>query len=188
MTVSIHDGGIRAAALKPFNENNRANFYGVDRARAYGTGWLRGHALRSFERDRTAGVIDYTLYSYATPIAWHVSRDDGRNRYWVIVDDSFSPSTNRHQSALWRLSSQYGGETTTDPAEHVGVPKEVQWCSPAQKNMILRIVEHGHVVPRGQELRTIGKLAAYGIVHGASHPLPGDAWVLKPEILNRISA
>lgn len=175
MTVPIRDGAAYALAGKSFNVYNRANYWGLAGVPSYGAGRLRGHALRAWERDR--GRIDYTLYSYGTPIAWHV---DG---HWVIVDDSFSTSTNRHQSNARGVESWMGLK-----AEHVGVPRSVQWCTPAQRSMVLRILDAGHVIPRGQELRTIGSLARAGIVHGASYPLPGNAWVLKPDIAERITA
>lgn len=39
-------------------------------------------------------TIDYTIYSYATPIAW---RDNGE---WIIPDVKYSVTTSRHQSQV----------------------------------------------------------------------------------------
>lgn len=44
---------------------------------------------------------DYIVYSYATPIAWHVpdDGDDGGER-WVIPDVRYSSTTTRHQNIV----------------------------------------------------------------------------------------
>lgn len=44
----------------------------------------------------SVGQADYVVYSYATPIAWHMS--DGKYNYWVMPDESYSATTSRHQS------------------------------------------------------------------------------------------
>jgi hypothetical protein len=45
-----------------------------------------------------AGRIDYVVYSYRTPIAWHVEGLAAGE--WYIVDDKFSVTTTYHQSAV----------------------------------------------------------------------------------------
>lgn len=44
-----------------------------------------------------AGEIDYVIFSYATPVAWHA------NGEWYIPDVKYSRTTTRHQSYLHRL-------------------------------------------------------------------------------------
>ncbi len=41
------------------------------------------------------GLIDYTVYSYGTPIAWH-DREAG----WIQPDEKYSPTTTRQQNNL----------------------------------------------------------------------------------------
>jgi hypothetical protein len=43
--------------------------------------------------------IDYTVYSYNTPIAWHSPKG------WHIVEQKFSSTTSRHQSRVRRAVS-----------------------------------------------------------------------------------
>jgi hypothetical protein len=38
---------------------------------------------------------EYAIYSYNTPIAWY--GPDG----WTFPDERYSPTTSKHQSALW---------------------------------------------------------------------------------------
>jgi hypothetical protein len=62
-------------------------------------GRLEGNALDMWHKDRPH--IDYVVYSYATPIAWHF-------RYpglwavggWMIPDTTYSHTTTRHQSLV----------------------------------------------------------------------------------------
>lgn len=74
----------------------------MNRREAFSThGALRGvPTLDGFGRlpdeyRRSALFSDYTVYSYATPIAWH-HVDDG----WVVPDVSYSVTTSRHQSKI----------------------------------------------------------------------------------------
>lgn len=50
-------------------------------------------------RDR----IDYVVYSYATPIAWHLNTGE-----WVYPDVRYSASTQRHQSTVRHALGQWG--------------------------------------------------------------------------------
>ena len=46
-----------------------------------------------------AAAVDFVVYSYATPIGWHLK--DGR---WIVPDVSYSVTTSRHQGRLrWAL-------------------------------------------------------------------------------------
>lgn len=42
--------------------------------------------------------IDYVVYSYNTPIAWHVKSDTVNE--WIYPDVKYSPTTGRHQSKI----------------------------------------------------------------------------------------
>lgn len=45
---------------------------------------------------------DYVVYSYQTPIAWHVpdDGDDGDTERWVVPDVKYSRTTTRHQNLV----------------------------------------------------------------------------------------
>ena len=58
----------------------------------YGSGWLNHQELMQLEADHAD--IDYTVYSYATPIAWHTPRG------WHVVAQRFSVTTSKHQSKV----------------------------------------------------------------------------------------
>lgn len=44
--------------------------------------------------------VDYVVYSYGTPIAWHTI--DG----WYVVEQKFSPTTSKHQTYVRRAIAQ----------------------------------------------------------------------------------
>ena len=46
---------------------------------------------------------DYVVYSYSTPIAWHVP-----GMGWVMPDTKYSVTTSRHQSKVATAISQLG--------------------------------------------------------------------------------
>jgi hypothetical protein len=51
-------------------------------------------ALRALVR---TGDLDYVIYSYATPIAWHA------NGEWTFSSTRYSPTTSQHQGRLYRV-------------------------------------------------------------------------------------
>ncbi len=61
-----------------------------------GIGQLNANEYHLFIND--VNDIDYIVYSYATPIAWH-SRSNG----WHKVSQKFSVTTSRHQSSLYMI-------------------------------------------------------------------------------------
>lgn len=76
-------------------------------------GRLTGDALAQWHDDRTD--VDYTVYSYSTPIAWHRdSPGDPAEGMWVLVFDKFSVTTSQHlsriRSAITGLSYEIAGE------------------------------------------------------------------------------
>lgn len=57
------------------------------------SGRLRGDELDAFRADQRE--MDYIVYSYATPIAWHTKAGE-----WFVVARSFTATTGRHKSAV----------------------------------------------------------------------------------------
>lgn len=45
------------------------------------------------------GDLDYVIYSYATPIAWHA------NGEWTKSSSRYSPTTSQHQGRLYRVGA-----------------------------------------------------------------------------------
>lgn len=92
------------------------------------TGAMRGvtvaHDQRSIltlgrlDREHHSSVkrADYVVYSYSTPIGWHIpaSDSDGGTAYWVVPDDTYSVTTNRHQG-LVRVALSLATVHATDP-------------------------------------------------------------------------
>ena len=64
-------------------------------AESRGIGRLDGDDLEAWRADRL--TIDYAVYSYLTPIAWHT--EDGE---WHIVAQTFSRTTAHHQGVVRR--------------------------------------------------------------------------------------
>lgn len=60
---------------------------------------LGGDDLGQWRDDNEECLIDYVVYSYSTPIAWHRS-----GLGWYIVDQKFSPTTSKHQSIIRRFA------------------------------------------------------------------------------------
>lgn len=57
-----------------------------------------------FEGHVRRGIVDFTVLSYATPIAWHCTDGEG----WVIPDVRYSSTISRHQNIVRRT---VGGAT-----------------------------------------------------------------------------
>jgi hypothetical protein len=60
------------------------------------SGRLAGDDLLAFYATIENSVIDYIVWSYNTPIAWHTP--DGQ---WYKVAQKFSPTTSAHQGRLY---------------------------------------------------------------------------------------
>lgn len=78
-------------------QNHSGSFYGVS-----GATWSNGRMPESdaltYADARRAGEIAYTICSYGTPIAYRLT--DG---LWVVPTATYSPTTGRHQSAVWAI-------------------------------------------------------------------------------------
>lgn len=88
---------------EPFTTHNRT-LCGTTRIDGYG---ILPHAAAVLLRDDDlAGTVDYVVYSYETPIAWHRT---GEGHGWMLVETKFSRTTSRHQSTL-RLALHFAGQ------------------------------------------------------------------------------
>lgn len=63
----------------------------------FGAGQLRDEAFRSFCSQ--ANEIDFIVYSYTTPIAWHSPSG------WTCPSDRYSITTSHHQSLIRKVLS-----------------------------------------------------------------------------------
>lgn len=91
-----------------------------DRYGAY-QGRLSGPARERFFND--ANNIDYFVYSYGTPIAWHLKTPTESGVQWVLVLDKFSQTTSKHQSAVRSALGGYGlRSVAAEPIEY-----EIAW-------------------------------------------------------------
>jgi hypothetical protein len=64
----------------------------------YGSGQLSGDALTQFHTE--ANEIDFIVYSYTTPIAWHSTASG-----WTCPPDRYSVTTSHHQSLIRKVLS-----------------------------------------------------------------------------------
>lgn len=58
--------------------------------------WLDDETRAAFYADDDAGRIDFVVWSYGTPIAWHTENG------WTMPDRRYSATTSRHQSQVRR--------------------------------------------------------------------------------------
>lgn len=89
---------------------NRCDFYALAERLKAKSEWHMGNmrAIRNpssvmlgqlpAEHRQGIGWADYVVYSYQTPIAWHVSHGD--DRYWVQPDVKYSATTTTHQGKI----------------------------------------------------------------------------------------
>lgn len=66
-------------------------------------GRLEGESLARWEKDWEN--VDYVVWSYYTPIAWHTQKADVG--MWVYSDQHHSATTSRHQSIVRRALNVY---------------------------------------------------------------------------------
>lgn len=90
--------GIKTAeAIRDRVEFTTSGSLKAGRLRYYDTGYLNDNERDQFTLDYD--FIDYVVYSYGTPIAWH-----GVNG-WHIVAQKFSPTTTKHQGNLYLIDA-----------------------------------------------------------------------------------
>lgn len=107
-----HTPTTRSANTRTTNRANRASAGPVTNRNEAALRMVRGEPARSggraygvhnFRGEETSQLGDnYTVYSYHTPIGWR--QHDNNN--WVVSTKNYSPSTNRHQSALRNALAQ----------------------------------------------------------------------------------
>jgi hypothetical protein len=64
-----------------------------------GAGRLQGKELATYQADAVG--IDFIVYSYGTPIAWHTL-----NFGWYVVEQKFSVTTSKHQNYVRRAIAE----------------------------------------------------------------------------------
>lgn len=65
-------------------------------------GYVRSTGRLAPEHHESFQKADYAVYSYATPIAWHVPSEG-----WVMPMDKYSLTTTQHQSHIRVLIEHY---------------------------------------------------------------------------------
>lgn len=62
--------------------------------------WAEGRL--PFEYKASCAQADYVVYSYGTPIAWHLRGDyaSDAGHEWVLPDEGYSLTTTRHQNKI----------------------------------------------------------------------------------------
>lgn len=63
--------------------------------RHHGSGRLNERERQAWDRDYPD--IDYAVFSYVTPIAWHTPSG------WHVVDQKFTNTTSKHQAKLYLI-------------------------------------------------------------------------------------
>jgi hypothetical protein len=92
---------------EPFRNSN-GSLRGEPMQRQAGSLIHSGRMPETHARDLAASVaVDYVVWSYATPIAWH-SRDG-----WHVPATSYSVTTSQHQGTV-RVAVHYSGERMAD--------------------------------------------------------------------------
>lgn len=84
------DAGQYLRHLRPFTGSN---FYGTTSFEGF------GRARRDLGHALAIENADYIVYSYATPIAWHIGGS------WVMPHDRYSVTTSKHQSIVRKAIS-----------------------------------------------------------------------------------
>lgn len=157
MKYAIRDPRVATAIanLDPFET------YGSFSALGYSlsSGRLVGEALRTWSRDNTYATVDYCVFSYATPIAWHT-----KSRGWVVIETKFSSTTGRHQSV-----TRWGVQQSDDRrVETIGY--RIPLTEP-QAALLRLVYATGGIFPRGPEKRSAEVLERLGL---CSYNFPGQ--------------
>lgn len=128
----------------------------------FSAGRLRGHALRTFWADRDN--MDYAVYSYGTPIAWHVKATDTVPAHWASVVDPFSVTTSKHKLAL-NFPARPGD---ADPVVPVGF--NWSYLTEGQRSALRTLLDAasrddnpaGHVTPDARRRASFDNLVSKG--------------------------
>lgn len=90
--AAIPNGEEFTAGARTFGVHN---FRGVESPQLPGAGSLNEVERTTLHADYLVSGIDYVIWSYQTPIAWHLPTGE-----WHVVDQKFSVSTSNHQSLV----------------------------------------------------------------------------------------
>ena len=89
--------------LRPFKTSGSLE---GTRSVSYGAGYLPRRFARIF--NERYSKVDYVVYSYATPIAWHDSELG-----WYLPEVIYSVTTSRHQSGIFAAVKQISDDRPT---------------------------------------------------------------------------
>lgn len=98
--------GFGAGGTRYGPKNFTGEFFREGEASHESYGRLEGAEYTLFLEQRPR--ITYIIRSYFTPIAWRYESENGP--VWHVVNQRFSPSTTRHQSAASYAIYKLGGE------------------------------------------------------------------------------
>jgi hypothetical protein len=91
---SIRDSGTAIARRQAFEAYGSMS--GEEASSYPYTGHLPDEHAKALLADAGKGDVDYVVYSYSTPIAWHTPKG------WVVPDVKYSRTTSRHQGVVRR--------------------------------------------------------------------------------------
>lgn len=90
--ISNGDAGPAIRSRRLF-DSHTGSFWGVPNP----GGKVAGYLPREYRDEFYAANMDYVVYSYSTPIAWHVPGEG-----WTVPDVKYSRTTSRHQGIVRR--------------------------------------------------------------------------------------
>ena len=96
LTIKRNTGPLLNAIVNLQDFNTNGAMWAVCSAPG-GTGYLPKEFNQSVRAHRSQ--IDYTVYSYDTPIAWHLAVP-GTDGMWVVPSVRYSNATSLHQSRV----------------------------------------------------------------------------------------
>lgn len=88
----------------------------------WGYGSLSGVDLAWAREDDAQGQVDYVVWSYSTPIAWHMA-----GGLWHRVGQTFSPTTSKHQGNLY-LIDRADHRTSLRPLDQTRGVRQDRWA------------------------------------------------------------
>lgn len=86
----------------PFMTHGALKAGGVVGTGSWDSGQLRGADLDQFRLDMDR--IDYVVWSYSTPIAWHVTGPN-TDRWWKVTQKFSVTTTSKHQGKLYLIET-----------------------------------------------------------------------------------
>jgi hypothetical protein len=158
MSTSHSNARHAIAKMEPFQGHGSMSGFTYGE---WGSGRLSGEALNAWQRDLPK--LDYVVYSYATPIAWHTPE-----RGWVDVRQSFSVTTSKQQGHA------RSGIHMSDDSRIEEVGYRVPLSDP-QYDLLTQLGSNPREV-KGQEVRTAAVLERHGLADAIRYP-SGTVWL-----------